>query len=206
MVKKLNLVNQKFGRLTVIEYMESDKMGKANWKCICDCGNFTKVRSGDLMNGHIKSCGCLRNESTMKRRTKHNMSQTPIYICWNNMKQRCTNPHATGYEYYGAKGIRVCKEWQNFKNFYNWAISNGWKEGMTIERIDIYGAYEPDNCKWITKQEQKYNRSDSHFITYNGKTQTLAQWAKEIGVCPSSLRYRLSHWPLEKAITNKKYR
>lgn len=205
MTKKTPMIGCKFGKLTVIGDAGTDAAGRAIWECVCDCGNRCIVRGLELRTNHTRSCGCLKAQISAKTHTLHGQTGLPLYICWNNIKQRCNNPKATGYANYGGRGIHICDEWaDDFKNFQDWAMMNGWTEGLTIERKDVNGDYCPENCIWITKTEQKYNRTDSHHITYEGRTQTLAQWAKELGISPATLRYRLKNWPLERALMLKK--
>jgi len=191
MVKRLDLMGQKFNRLTVIGVAENSKAGKSRWVCRCDCGNTSIVTGSDLKNGHIRSCGCLKDEINSTIHTVHGMTQDPIHACWNNMKQRCQNPKASGYPLYGGRGIRVCDEWQDFQTFYGWAVSHGYEEGLTIERIDVNGNYCPENCTWIPKSEQNNNTRQNHYLTYDGRTMPLNQWAREIGITSASLRYRI---------------
>ena len=118
------------------------------------------------------------------------------------MKQRCYNPNNISYKYYGLKGIKVCSEWlDDFMNFYNWAIKNGYRNDLTIDRLNSEEDYKPSNCRWATRKEQVENRKWNHWITYNGKTQTLAQWAKEYNLNYDCLRHRIkSGWNIERAL------
>lgn len=122
----------------------------------------------------------------------HGLYKSPVYGIWKNMKKRCYNPKATSYSSYGGKGVTVCDEWKNdFKKFHDWAFSNGYEEGLTLDRIEVSGNYEPCNCRWLTKVEQNYNTTRSHFIEYNGKKQTITEWAKELGFELKTLSDRL---------------
>lgn len=194
-------IGQRYGKLTVIKDlgMIERPNGKKRhyWKCKCDCGNTFNVRGDCLKSGNNKSCGCLQFEHA---KITHNMTNTKIYRVWASMKQRCENPNDNGFKWYGDKGIKVCKEWSNsFESFYSWAKQNGYKEGLTIERINVDGDYEPKNCKWITQQKQLLNTTRNKFITYKGKTQTLKEWSDELGIKYMTLWYRLKRWSVERA-------
>lgn len=135
---------------------------------------------------------------------KHGLNETRIYKTWVRMKVRCYNQNHDRYKNYGGRGITVCDEWKNdFKKFYEWAMKNGYSDDLTIDRIDVNGNYEPSNCRWITNKEQCNNRRNNHFITYNGKTQTVSEWAEEIGLDYNTLLVRINrlHWDIEKALT-----
>jgi len=143
-----NEKNKKFGKLTTIEYL-----GKSKWKCLCDCGNFTEVHSQSLRTGNTKSCGCLKIEKA----TKHGYVGTPIYRCYNSMKNRCYNINNPSYSDYGGRGIKVCERWKD--SFNNFLVDMGERpsKDYSIDRIDNDGNYEPNNCKWSTAKEQNRN-------------------------------------------------
>ena len=204
MGKIKDLTGQRFGRLTVIEragtYSAPNCRSKsATWRCKCDCGNESVLVGNDLSRGATKSCGCLFEENTHKKRN------TRLYITWRNMKQRCYNPNNVSYRQYGGRGIEVCEEWKsNFLAFYNWAMANGYADNLTIDRIDVNGNYEPDNCRWASVKEQNNNKSSNHLITYKGKTQTIKQWAEELGISSYTICSRLNqNWDIERALTEK---
>lgn len=204
MGKFIDLTGQKFGRLTVIERAENNKNGSSQWVCRCECGNNKVVFIGNLKNGHTTSCGCLQREQAVKANTKHGMKHTRIYNEWCGINRRCYNQNDRCYNNYGGRGITICDEWKNdFQAFYNWAMANGYADDLTIDRIDVNGNYEPSNCRWITRKEQGNNTRRNHLLTYNGKTQTLAQWADEIGISYDTLCSRIvqRHWDIERALT-----
>lgn len=138
-------------------------------------------------------------------KTIHGMCNTRLYQIWNGMKQRCQNPNAINYKGYGGKGISVCEEWNNsFKAFYDWAMANGYRKDLTIDRIDNDGNYEPANCRWATNKEQQNHTSYTRLYTYNGETLSIMQWAEKTGIHPNMLYKRLSRgWSIEKALKTK---
>lgn len=141
---------------------------------------------------------------------KHGQTGTKLYTCWQNIKARCLNPNQDHYKYYGGKGITVCEEWRDsFICFMAWALENGYEEGLTIERVDVHGNYEPNNCKWIPPNDQYLNRTDNTVLTLHGETKTLKEWSIDprCEVSFSTLRMRLwrDNWSLESALLNNPY-
>lgn len=128
----------------------------------------------------------------------------PIYNSWKGMRRRCGSPYATGYENYGGRGIKVCEEWDKDPLvFIHWALANGWEEGLTLDRIDNNGDYCPENCRWISRAKQLLNRRNNRIMTLNGKSQTMKEWADELGISPLTLSNRVNRhgWSDEKALT-----
>lgn len=195
-----------FGRLTVISLHHIKKYTNLSgikknieyYLCECECGNIIITSKDRLKIGRTRSCGCLCKET----HTKHNISHTRIYRIWCNIKGRCLNKKYPFYNNYGGRGIKICDEWKgNPVSFYNWAMANGYKDDLSIDRIDNNGNYEPNNCRWATKQEQNKNQRRTRFITYRGKRKCLTDWAKEVGIDRNTLRYRLnSGWGIEKSL------
>lgn len=134
---------------------------------------------------------------------KHGLCGTPLYGVYQTMKQRCYNSKDKHYKWYGAKGIKICEEWKNdVKAFYNWAITHGYKDGLTIDRIDSSKDYSPDNCRFITMQEQQRNKSSNKRIEYNGEIMSVQEWAEKLNIKPSTLRARFNKgWDIKRALT-----
>ena len=153
MSKLIDLTGQTFERLTVIKRVENAKNNKAQWLCQCSCGKQKIIKSSNLIRGATSSCGCIKEEKRLGE-----LHNSRLHRIWNNMKQRCLNPKNTNYVHYGKRGITVCKEWIDFKPFYNWALSNGYKDTLSIDRINVNGNYEPLNCRWATYKEQNNNK------------------------------------------------
>lgn len=195
-----DLTGRRFNRLVVLYRDENGKGSKSRWKCICDCGTETVVSGTNLKTGAVKSCGCLRH---MKHDT-HHLSNTRLYRIWNAMKNRCYRKTHQAYSYYGARGITVCDEWKdNFEVFYSWAINSGYSDDLTIDRINNDEGYYPENCKWVTMEEQVNNRRSCIQVTYNGETKNLMQWCKLLGL-PYKLinqRMKLKNISFEEAIS-----
>lgn len=202
-MKSKNLTNQKFGRLLVVSKFGS-KNNKVYWNCICDCGNNVLVTTSNLKCNKIKSCGCLKSEILTKRNIKHNQRNTKLYDIWKTIKQRCFNPNCNSYHNYGGRGITICENWKdNYNSFYQWSIENGYKEGLTIDRIDNNGNYEPSNCRWTTRLVQGNNTRTNKYITINNETKSLADWCRFYNISYFLVQQRInkSKWDIIKALT-----
>lgn len=173
-----NIVGAKFGRLTVVERAEN-KSRYACWLCKCDCGNIVIVRDSDLKVGGTKSCGCFRKDKV----TKHNLCGTRIYHIYHDILKRCYNKNSKRYDDYGGRGISMCEEWRNdFKRFYDWCVSNGYQENLTIDRIDNSGNYEPKNCRWVDFKTQARNRKSNHIIEFNGERMLVVEFSEKYNI------------------------
>lgn len=202
----IDLTGKKYGRLTVLNREPNKKTHTDMWKCQCDCGNFIITRASSLKRGTTQSCGCLQKEVLSKMSSKHNMTHTRLYSIWRGMKARCYSKNMKEFEIYGGRGIKVCNEWldkeNGFMNFYTWATANGYKDNLTLDRINNDGNYEPNNCRWLTMKEQAYNRRNNHYITYNNKTHTITDWGRYYNINTGTIYSRLqSGWSIEKALT-----
>lgn len=202
MPKLIDLTGQRFGRLVVIERADNSADGRARWLCRCDCGQSKTVLGEHLKKGRTKSCGCAKSESSSKRFKKHGGRNSKLYRIWSNMKDRCNNPDCKVYSDYGGRGIKVCKEWiDDFSAFQKWALANGYKEGLTIDRKDNDKGYFPDNCRWTDRKIQGNNKRNCRYITYKGQRKTVAEWSDITGIPHDTLLYRLNHgWETERIL------
>lgn len=216
----MNLIGQKYGRLTVIEYVgkKTDIKGKSKsiWKCQCDCGNYTECSTGDLRSKRnpTKSCGCLKKETWHNIITKHGKCHHRLYAIWQSMKRRCYSKNDPRYKTYGGRGITVCDEWlgeRGFENFYQWAINAGWddkkdRKQQSIDRKNNNLPYCPENCKFSNSIEQAQHTTRSHYLEYNGEVHTIAEWEKITGLGRGCIGQRIAKlgWDAEKAITTPK--
>lgn len=200
-----DLTGQKFERLFVLEIDGKTNDNHYKWKCRCDCGKVVSVSGASLRQGLTKSCGCYSADKTSEIFKIHGEKGTQLHNTWCAMKSRCNNTNDGFYKDYGGRGIRVCDEWNKSNGyilFRDWANTNGYVRGLTIDRIDVNGDYEPSNCKWSTWKEQANNKRNNHFITYNGKTQTMTEWADEYKIDFKVLSSRILYgWSTERALT-----
>ena len=161
-----NLIGQKFGELTVIKRVENRGRHRgARWLCLCTCGEYHEASSNSLLQGLVTSCGChyANRRKRNPKITDEEFNKTRLYEIWSGMKIRCYNKNHKDYKYCGSKGITICSEWKSsFKSFYEWSLANGYQDGLTIDRINTFGNYEPSNCRWITIAEQQLNKRVQH--------------------------------------------
>ena len=176
-----------FGSWTIIS-----KTTKRKVICKCACGNIKELYRTNLGSGKSISCGCSRSNIAVG---------TKLYKVWESMKSRCLNANHHAYENYGGRGVTVCLEWMDVETFYTWSLANGYKEGLSIDRIDNEQGYSPNNCKWSTWTEQHNNKRNNLFITFNGRTQTVAQWGREQHISNRTILSRIrSGWENEKLL------
>lgn len=188
---------EKFGRWTVISFAEQ-RNGMRLWNCQCECGTKRAVAYNNLYGGRSLSCGCWQAEKASQTHFKHGHVGHPIYGTWAGIKNRCYNKKDQDFRHYGGRGIMVCEAWRaDFWNFWD-DMAPGWRPRLSIERIDVNGNYEPDNCRWATQSEQMRNTRASHFIdTHIGRI-TISQAAEISGLSVTAIKYRSeNNWPIE---------
>ena len=178
-------IGSTFGWLTVLSRSGS-KNGKAEWSCRCKCGSVVVVSGGSLRQGKTKSCGCYRRYFSAVKSYKHGQSNgggareaSRTYKTWQEMRKRCEDPTNISYRNYGAKGVTVCDEWQEFTRFF--ADMGERPSGTSIDRIDLTLGYFPENCQWSTRKVQNRNRSNVRLITWRGSAKCLAEWCEDFG-------------------------
>lgn len=200
-----NRIGQKFGRLTIEELIhQNNPHGKSIYLCRCTCGKSKEVRLNYLLSKSTNSCGCLFKEHMKERNTKHGLMNDykKTYRSWKDLRQRCNNKNNKDYPNYGGRGITVCERWNDFSNFFKDMGER--PEGMTIDRIDVNGNYEPNNCRWATGKEQARNKRNNH-IMENGKT--LAENCEEHGLDYKVVSYRVLHgYSFEESLSHKDFR
>lgn len=193
------MIGKKINRLTILAntYIKRPNGDKVlGYTCKCDCGIIKDIGKYIVLNGEAKSCGCFNKERCLR----HGMYGTPIYHCWEAIKQRCLNPKCKSFPSYGGRGINLDKKWLTFEGFYE--DMGDIPNGKTIDRINNDGNYCKENCKWSTDQEQMNNRRVCKYLTYNGKTQSVSNWARELNINRHRLYSRLRlGWSTERALT-----
>ena len=201
---RADLVGEVFGSLKVLSSAGSNKHQKATWKCACVCGAIICVDTGSLRSGNSKSCGCIGRLKTIEASRTHGLAGTRCHRIWQGMLNRCRNKNQLNYKNYGGRGISVCARWERFENFFE--DMGEPPEGMSIDRIDNDGDYEPGNCRWATRKQQGRNRRSNRVIKFRGRERPLIEWAEDLGLEQSSLSERIEKWPLERALTQRKGR
>lgn len=193
-----DLTGTTFGSLVVVGFAcRRGRWNRPHWWCLCVCGTTKTVAGGHLLGGDTVTCGCHRGAGM---RT-HGMGREPTYRSWQAAKERCHNPHNERFPDYGQRGIIVCDRWRNsFDNFL--ADMGVAPDGHTLERIDVNGNYQPDNCRWATPLEQANNKRNNRRITFNGETKTVNEWARSLGMGRSTILTRIDilGWPVAEAM------
>ncbi len=181
------LIGQRFGLLTVVADASAGHRYQMA-RCKCDCGKVTVIRKNRLFErtGRQLGCGCLRG-----RHTKHSDSNSKLYRVWDSMVRRCHNPNHRAFANYGGRGIRVCEEWRDYRNFKAWANTSGYAQGLTIDRIDNDNGYAPGNCRWATRKQQQNNRRCCVYVEHDGRRLTLTEWSEVLGVPRQNVRKHL---------------
>ena len=188
-------IGEKHNRLTLLEYRE-----KGKGVFYCTCGNTKLININNVERGAVKSCGCLFREHP--NHTKHGGRGTRLYNIWKTMRERCNTKTNKSYKYYGARGIKVCKEWDDFAIFKEWATTHGYEPTLTIDRIDVDGNYEPDNCRWATYKAQSRNKRNNRKLTFNGASKTMSEWSEITGIKVATIWARLHKgWSVEDALS-----
>lgn len=195
--KKIIPPGTRYGKLTVIREVGLDKNSHRLFECSCDCGSVKNYLLINLSNKTCptRSCGCARNEHEgVKARCREK-----LYRTYKNMKARCSNPNHPNYHNYGGRGIAVCDDWNSsYASFRTWALSNGYSEGLTLDRINNNGNYEPSNCRWVDMKVQSNNMRKNVRITYHGETHTASEWSDILDIPVGRIRHRFNrNFPLE---------
>lgn len=191
---------QKYGRLTAIAFLKLNNEKRPVWKWLCACGKEHIAAAKEVRSGNTKSCGCWRKASIGARARTHGKRKTLEYEIWAAMLQRCNNPNAKDFAYYGARGIAVCDRWLSFANFYTDTFPR--PPGTTLERIDNNKGYAPENFRWATRKEQARNRRNSRTIEFAGKQMLLIEAIEKFDMPYTTVISRLDRgWSIEKALT-----
>jgi len=195
----------RFGRLVIIRRVDSTPRDHRDfWWCQCDCGQVRNVAGSSLVRGLTRSCGCLNRETVAARSRTHGGSSRPEFLIWCRAKDRCFRQTHKRYKDYGGRGITMCARWRDsFAHFLN-DMGPRPSSDLTLDRIDNDGPYAPDNCRWATRDEQRRNSRHLHWIEFQGTRLIVRDWAARLGVTDSTLIWRLTRWPLRRALTQPK--
>jgi len=202
MRKAMDIIDQKFGRLIVIERDKTTptKNRDSMWSCACDCGNTTTCRGRDLKKGATTSCGCFRKEFARDKATTHGESNTAEFKAWTNMRQRCFSKQNASFNGYGGRGITVCDRWSSYINFIN-DMGDKPTRRHSIERADNDGHYTPCNCYWALPIDQMNNTRFNRKVTHKGETLSVRQWERRLHVGRGTITSRLNRgWSVERAL------
>lgn len=193
---RIDLTGEQYGKLTVKRLVVDDVGKKKKWLCMCKCGNEIVVTGSNLRSGHSTQCKVCKSREIREHQIQHNQSKSKLYRVWNSMKNRCENPNTISYKNYGARGIKVCEEWHDPKAFIEWAMKNGYEDGLEIDRINVNGDYAPLNCRWVSRLQNANNKRNNRIINIHGKNMTMAEIARENGI-----KYKLLHKHLSKGMS-----
>lgn len=200
-------IGEKHNRLTAIRPATVEEIEyRGYWMFACDCGKKVIAKAWTVSSGKQKSCGCYHREESSQRAkcqfTKHGLGGTRLYRIWKSMKTRCYNPESKSYKDYGGRGIGICDLWvSNFSAFYDWALSHGYTDELTIDRIDNEKGYSPENCRWLSQAGQALNKRTSKHYEFNGRFWNIKELSDFYGIKESTLRDRLaSGWTIERAV------
>lgn len=199
-----DLTGRQFGRWTVLE-MRGRHGGSRYWLCQCSCGTEREVASNHLVDGSSTSCGCSRKDHAAKR--THGESRTRLYRTWKAMRRRCNDPNVRSYKDYGARGITVCDEWNDYLTFREWALQHGYNDTLSIERIDVNKGYCPENCCWIPMNEQSKNRRNTYISKLSEDDAKIVKTALANGVNRQTIWYRITkmHMSARDAVAQTSY-
>lgn len=171
-------IGEKYNYLTIKRFDHFDKCYRLYYLCDCKCGRSKIIRYDHILSNGVKSCGCMLKEGRRKTHGLYRFNRRLAKI-WSCMIGRCNNTKNTNYNFYGGRGIKVCQEWKDASKFQKWAVDNGYKDGLSIDRIDVNGNYCPENCRWVTIKEQARNKRNNHFIYFNGERKCLVEWLEQ---------------------------
>lgn len=203
--RTVDITGMRFSKLTVLGYRGPATADGRPWKCVCDCGNNVNASRSRLMSGHTRSCGCIKREvaaaNVKKLSLKHGLYETRVFKVWSSMIERCGNPSHPAYSQYGGRGITVCNRWLSSVERFLEDMGHP-PDGLSIDRIDNDGNYEPGNCRWASRKEQSRNRRTNRIIEFRGERLCLMEWAERLGISFQTLRHRfLRGWSVEDALT-----
>jgi len=195
-------VGEKYGDWTVLSLEKIGTTSHPKWLCECKCGTKKPVFIHSLKRGSSRSCGCNRAQIMREQFCTHGMTGTQTYGTWEKTKNRCNNKNHDQYAHYGGRGISICERWSDFENFLSDMGER--PDGMSLDRIDNNGNYEPGNCRWVTQKEQNRNKRNSRILKFNNEERCMAEWAEILGISNKTIYERLKRgWSVEKALTTK---